>query len=345
MKNDRGAQNPVKTQNKSTVYYAIFFTVVCGLTIIAHLYFFKTKLHAKDSESMKNSDCPSSLTIIRGNDKELINRLYLADVEIESPKYSELKEDLSRLILQHTGRGIVQSVSVYFRDLNRGSWMSIDGDRGYMVGSLMKVPIMIYYLLMERDHPGTLKKELIYVKPKHQFPSQEFKGDSILSGQRYKISELLRYMIVESDNNATILLSRDIDPEIFRKIFTDLIIPPDEINDIDYQISPKQYSKFFRVLYNATYLTRKLSEYALQLLTQCKFNHGISRDLPPGIIIARKFGELGRNEVMDFSECAIVYRGNEPYLLMIMTKGTNVKEQTDLVSEISDMVYHFQDKD
>ena len=44
---------------------------------------------------------------------------------------------------------------------------------------------------------------------------------------------------------------------------------------------------------------------------------------------------------MDFSETAIVYRKNDPYLLTIMTKGTDAKGQTDIVSKIADEVFRF----
>jgi hypothetical protein len=135
------------------------------------------------------------------------------------------------------------------------------------------------------------------------------------------------------------LLSRQIKPDKFRKLFNDLEIPPDEINDVSYVISPREYSKFFRVLYNASYLNPELSEYALNLLSEYRFKDGIAKKLPAGIIVAGKFGERGFNEVMDFSESAIVYKGNNPYSLTIMTKGISVDQQTELVSELSQEVY------
>jgi beta-lactamase class A len=244
-------------------------------------------------------------------------------------------------MINQATNGPVKSVSIYFMDLNDGSWMNIGGDNLFYPGSLIKVPIMIYYLEQEKEHKGTLDQELTYEKPRVSFPSQIYKGDSILNGRKYKISELLKYMIVESDNNATNLLAKHIKNDPFCKIFTDLEISPDKINDVNYQISAKDYSKFFRILYNSSYLPRTYSEYALELLTKSKFNRGISRNLPKGVVIAHKFGEQGRNYDMDFSETAIVYRKNAPYLLTIMTKGTDATGQTDVVSKISDEVFHF----
>jgi beta-lactamase class A len=340
MKNDTANGTARGINVKTIIICSGIFIVLSVLTVVVHLSISGTHHPATAAASVNPTDCPSSMTLIRGNDMKLINKLFLADIEEESPKYLKMKKEISRMINKFT-TGPVKSVSVYFRDLNDGSWMSIAGDNLFYPGSLIKVPIMIYFLQQEQEHPGTLGKELAYEKPKERFPSQVYNGDSILNGRKYKISELLNYMIVESDNNATNLLAKNLKNDRFCKIFTDLEIPPDRINDVGYQISAKDYSKFFRILYNSTYLPRNYSEFALELLAKSKFNRGISRDLPQDIVIAHKFGEAGRNYDMDFSETAIVYHPKDPYLLTVMTKGTEAKLQTDVVSKIADEVYRF----
>jgi hypothetical protein len=44
---------------------------------------------------------------------------------------------------------------------------------------------------------------------------------------------------------------------------------------------------------------------------------------------------------MDFSESAIIYLKTGPYLITVMTNGTQIQDQTDLVSKLSDKVYHY----
>jgi len=326
---------------KNVIFFAGFLIILSGVTIAAHLYISKSHPSAPESVSENAQLPPSPLTVIRENKFKLINRLYLFEVKTESERYTDLKLELSQIINKYKEKGTVQTASVYCRDIADGSWMSVDGDRQYMPGSMMKVPIMIYFLGMEQEHKGILNKELLYEKPKQNFPSQVYKGDSILSGKRYKIVDLLRYMIVESDNNATHLLSNNLESTSYRKIFTDLEIPPDEINDLNYRISAIEYSKFFIVLYNATYLHRNHSEAALELLADCKLNEGITKPLPKGTVVAHKFGECGRDNDMMFADGGIIYLKNKPYILTIMTQGSLIQDQTDLVSELSEHVYHF----
>jgi beta-lactamase class A len=326
---------------KRIIFFDIVFLIVfSGVILILDLYLAssKSKSNGKNPET-EQAQCPSSIILIRESTAELTHPLFLTDVETESRNYFPLKGQLTKTIQDFIQKGKVNSASVYLRQLSDASWMSIGGDQTFFPGSLMKVPIMIYYLKQEELSPGFLNKEFLYVKPKESFPKQAYIGDSIKSGSRYKISELLHYMIEESDNNATYLLSKNLKPEPFRKIFTDLNIPPDEINDIKYEISPREYSKFFRVLYSATYINERLSQYGLDLLAHCRFTEGLARNLPEGTIVARKFGEHGANENLDFSEAGIVYKDNNPYLLIVMTNGTNHKDQTDLISEISDQVF------
>jgi beta-lactamase class A len=334
------------TRNKPRRLPLIITGVIAGIMAVTFLfsaYFPKRKAIPEDSVPAA-PEKEASIKLLREDGKTLIRPLLLVMVGEESDKYASLKESLTAVIHHWQQKNIVRNVSVYLKDLSDATWMGIDYNQTYMPGSLIKVPIMIYFLKQEEKHPGTLNKSLVFEKPRHYFPAQEFKGDSIIPGRSYKISELLRYMIVESDNNATNLLSRELDPDQFKKIFSDLEIVPDEINDVNYVISPRDYSRFFRVLYNATYLNQELSEYGLRLLAGCKFSEGIAKNIPAGTIVARKFGERGINEVIDFSESAIVFKGKTPYSLTIMTKGTSAKQQTELISEISDIVYKsFQD--
>jgi len=300
----------------------------------------KTVSASKKHSQAVEAEPQSKINILRENTSTpLIHPLLLADLSSEATRFSPLKWELTKSIQEWEKQGVISSVSIYLKDLNTSDWMSVGGEAGYLPGSLMKVPIMIYYLREEQEHRGVLKQEYLYVKPKNGFPSQEYRGDSISPGRKYTVAELLRYMIDESDNNATYLLSIHIDQDKYRRLFLDLDIPPYELQNNAYNITARQYSKFFRVLYNATYLNEELSAYALKILSGCNFKEGLVKEIPKGIIVAHKFGERGINYDMDFSESAIVYYHSQPYLLTIMTRGRDVKQQTELVSELSREIF------
>ncbi len=325
---------------RSLIFLA--FIIVPSLAINIYLIAKDYKLSAQ-KEKLPEPDNTCSLSIVREtNSKEgLIKPLLLAEVNTESPRFALLKAEINKFIDQRKKKGDVQSISVYLRDLNSTSWTDIGDNTGYYPGSLMKVPIMIYFLKQEQNFPGTLKKEYFYAKPTGQFPVQTFLGDSILPGRSYSIAKLLWYMITQSDNNATVLLSSHIDFGIYQQIFKDLDIPCDDLASSQYMITPRQYSKFFRILYSSTYLSKDLSSYALKLLTECNFRSGLVKDLPAGLIVAHKFGERGViGHAMDFSESGIIYSNSQPYLIVIMTRGNDVRQLSTVVRELSIEIFN-----
>src|SRR6185295_18381478 len=99
--------------------------------------------------------------------------------------------------------------------------------------------------------------------------------------------------------------------------------------------------KLFRVLYNSTYLTSANSEYALSLLSQSSFKDGLVKELPPGVTVAHKFGEGGGPEENQLSDAGIVYDGSTPYLIVVMTRGKQLTELSQSISEISKQVYDY----
>ena len=94
-------------------------------------------------------------------------------------------------------------------------------------------------------------------------------------------------------------------------------------------ISPKTYALFSVALYGSTYLNRFDSEKALELLAQVEYKDGLVAGVSNNVAVAHKFGEYGttndnQNFVREFHDCGVVYYPNHPYLLCIMTKGSDI---------------------
>src|SRR5437016_109189 len=95
----------------------------------------------------------------------------------------------------------------------------------------------------------------------------------IEKGKKYTVDELIRRMIVYSDNNATATLYNYIDHNSLKEVFSDLGIDFNESQTITDYLSPKQFGLFLRVLYNSTYLTDSMSEKALALMSQVDYKN------------------------------------------------------------------------
>ena len=101
-------------------------------------------------------------------------------------------------------------------------------------------------------------------------------------------------------------------------------------------------STFFRILFNASFLSREMSEKALQLLTMQDYPQGLAAGVPQGVEIAAKYGENVRgpnNEIKQLHEFGIVYHPAHPYIIGIMTRGHDFGVQSGIIREISRMIY------
>lgn len=266
------------------------------------------------------------------------------------PEFENLKTKISGLIAEAGTK--IQSASVVFRDLEKSDGLGINQNDQYAPASLLKLPLMIAYLKAYESDPELLQKKLKSAESIDINGIQNYKpADSVKAGETYAIEELLKHMIVNSDNNATALLSNYMKPAQLNPVYTDLglTVPPESLT-VGF-MSARLYSYFFRVLYNATYLSPELSEKAMELLVQAHFPDGIEGGVPKNISIAQKFGERevqttdAKTLYNELHSCGIVFYPGHPYLLCIMTKGDSFTNLSKLIQGISKMVYDEVDKE
>lgn len=254
-----------------------------------------------------------------------------------------LKQSLQKLIEERIRAGTVSHVSVYFRDLNNGPWIGIAEEENFSPASLLKVPLMIAYLKMAEKDPGLLEKRITvktYAQPGLGFTQNVPPADQVQAGEEYTVDELLRFMIVFSDNNASNALIENANPEDLGRLYEDLKISPLTPGETENFMTVLEYSSFFRILYNSSYLNRAMSEKALSLLAQSKFNDGLVAGLPAGTTIAHKFGERGLIDSKQLHDCGIIYlRDGRHYLACIMTRGDNLPEMSATIADLSRIIY------
>lgn len=254
-------------------------------------------------------------------------------------EFSDLKTKLAKKIESLKKSNEIPFTALYFRDLNNGPWIGFNERELFRPASLAKVPILIAYLKLAESSPSLMQKELELTQ--FQDVIQFFKGDEIEPGKKYTVEELLARMIRFSDNRATQLLSGSMSDEDLLRPFYDLgITPPNPTKD--FEINVKNYAAFFRVLFNASYLDRKSSEKALELLTKTDFKKGIIASVPEDTVVAHKFGERETgidSDLKQLHDCGIVYYPKHPYLICIMTRGKNFEKLAEAIRDLSKTIY------
>lgn len=268
------------------------------------------------------------------------------DAAAEPDSLNELKDQFTQDINDAIRNDRAQSVSVYFKNVNRGDWTSVNADALYTPASLSKVPLLIAALKQAEGDPNFLSRVLeIKTVPSAQQEQEVPPEEMVEAGKSYSIEDLLRLMIVDSDNRATRILMSTLDQEILKEVFTDLEIPAPD-GEENYTISTRAYARFFRILYNGTFLSPAMSEKALALLADAKYDQALSAGVDAQISIAHKFGEIATQKddgtvTRELHDCGIVYT-NEPYALCVMTIGTNLQTLESVIADISKTAYEFK---
>ena len=203
------------------------------------------------------------------------------------------------------------------------------------------MPILISALKRSETDAGYLKTKIAYTHKLDNGVSPNIVDPNlIVIGRTYTVDDLLQRMIEYSDNEAKELTLHTLEPGFVEKVMADIGIKVTPGDNPDF-VSVKDYSGFFRLLYNATYLNRTLSEKALQILSKTRYNKGLVAGLPGGITIAHKFGEraFSDNNIKQLHECGIVYIEGAPYEICIMTRGTDFDQLASVIADISALVY------
>jgi len=320
--------------NLLQVFFILTASVCVGWFI--HVQY---SLHHGASLAGNQDPQQEGVSIVQDTSYHFTRPLRYFDLKIPSSQLQSLQQSIGNFIRENRDRGNLFQASIYIRDMENGEWTSVNEEEGYHPGSLIKVPMLMYYLKEAETNPRLLDEQLILTEGAEMIPAQSEIGLRITPGKPYRIRDLLRYMVSHSDNQATHLLNMHCDIAKFKKVFTDLQLKEPDVTDTNFSMSIRDYSVFLRVLYNATYLNAENSEFALSLMAESSFNLGLSNRLPKDIQVARKFGEFDFERKKELHESGIIYCNQHPYLITIMTKGYNSMNLADFIARLSEMVY------
>ncbi|MBL8001524.1 MAG: serine hydrolase [Flavobacteriales bacterium] len=255
-------------------------------------------------------------------------------------RYKAMRDSLNLVIDKFKAGGRVASAGVYVHDLVHSEWTGVNLTEQYDPGSMMKISVLMYWLERAMHEPGLLEREFEFTPtPGLNLPAPRIEGPHVTVGQRYSINDLLRYMIVHSDNHATSMLTRLMDPDRFLDLYQELGLVRPGRGDTRHPMSCQDLSAFLKTLYNATLLDPEHSEIALKLLSETTFKEGLRKGVPKEVSLVHKFGESGTPQDIQLHEVGIAYAGEHPYLIAVMTRGTDLETQEDLIAELSGCAY------
>lgn len=328
----------MKNKNPLFIYILIFLIGwLVGFVVASDILWEK-----KPSQEIIDDDYS-----IRESGYSFINPLLECEIQSkwERQKYIPFED----IVIQRIKTEVIEknpniTMGIYVRNLNNGPWFGINENENYSPASLMKLPVLMTYLKWIEDDASVLEKKIFYDEVEESselyFPATK----KLIDKYSYSVKELMEEMIIYSDNKSQLSLVKNIPIDLYVKINTDLGITLPNKDTPENFLSVKEVATFFRILYNASYLNRDSSEYALGILSRVTFNKWLRLWVPENIKIAHKFGERGYTDeswkyIRQLHDCGIVYYTNYPYLACIVTKGDNFDANAAMIWETSRIIY------
>lgn len=278
----------------------------------------------------------------------LVSPLLLSNSAADNPSttLNPLQKKITDFITNQEQKKNITDVSVYLRDFTTGYTIDINPDEKYYPASMNKIPLMMAVYRTAEKNSAFLNSMVTAPAIDENTGLEIIPAHFMAAGSSATVQEALNDLIIYSDNNAFFALSASIDQTLYTSIFSDLQIPLRTSNNqpTDY-MTAKDFSYFFRVLHNGTYLGRDDSENALELLAKSDFEQGLRAGVPGSVTVADKFGIYTNNPGgifvnRELHDCGIVYQPGKSYIVCVMSKSTaTLAQQENVIAGISSVVF------
>ncbi len=279
----------------------------------------------------------------------LLNKdVVCSDEKISPQLVKDIRPKLIKELAAFKQQGLFDRFSVSYRDLKNGPTFGIDEYGEYIPASLLKLPMALTYTSIAETEPEILNQKIKALKL--EIPLQNIKPlISAKENQSYSVKELIKLVLENSDNASYQILFNYImqspqRQEVKKKIFHEYGFSNSDDPKIN-NLNTRVYLSTFRRLYNGVAPNQELSELILSCLQKSQFNDGIKKYLPTNVAVAHKFGERDLGARKQLHDCGIVYHREYPYLVCMMTEGDNLEELSEVIAQISKLIYEWVDED
>lgn len=227
------------------------------------------------------------------------------------------------------------NISIYFEFLNTGSNIAVNKDAEFFPASLSKLPLALSAVKKIERGEWEWGNELVIMPMDKDDRFGELYKKPI--GTKITIEELIREMLVNSDNTAYSMILRNLEPDEFKN--TQKHLGMDSFFSEDGKISAKNYVVILRALYSSTYLSLDNSEKVINMMINSNTNIFLSAGLPSGVKFSHKIGISKEKNV--YLDAGIVYVPDRPYFLIVMINGIDEKKVAESMKNISEVVYNY----
>ncbi len=249
-----------------------------------------------------------------------------------------LRNDVRQIVSETAA----DSMSVYIEYLPTGASLSVNNDLRIFPASLSKLPLALAVMKKVEDGKWKMSNELVLLQQDRD-PSWGELHKKVI-GSTFTIEELLKELLIQSDNTAYNILYRNMAGDELENMISELGM--EGLFDKEGKITAKDYARILRSLYISTYLEPKNSEQVLAWMTETPYKEYLQSGLPDSIHFSHNIGENRNKDTEVISDAGIVYLENRPYMIAVMidlksAKTLSRSQALAAMSLISQRAYTF----
>lgn len=235
-------------------------------------------------------------------------------------------------------------VGVYVKNVATGGEASIDGERVFPAASLYKLPIMVEAIRQVRLGHLRMDQEMT-VRREHWVA-----GSGVLQarvGQRLSIRDLLRLLIVESDNIAAMMLLDLVGLDNVNQTMQAIGLrstrlldyrTPGAVNGVGpYTTTAADIGVLLDAVAGGTLVDSIASDEALRLLEGKQANSWLGAGLPWWTKVAHKWGDVPGAR----HDAGVVFTPRGRYVIVVLTQGIDANGSANYIRDVSRAVYTY----
>jgi hypothetical protein len=282
--------------------------------ILASIYFFLPHLLV-----IINPDPLLDPSVLYSNPKDIITNI------------NPLRRDLESLTNTYGN----DRVSIYLESLNSGANITINKDLRIFPMSLAKLPLAL--VIMNKVEQKSIKEDTEIVLEGDDLDSRSGNLYKMPAGTSISVGELVRALLIDSDNTAQKALLRNVNSNDFQSLIDATGLA--DLFTVDGKMSAKEYTRLYRTLYFSSYLEPSNSQKILKLLSQATFNEFLSKGIPPGVLFSHKYGEDIDNQI--YLDSGIIYILNRPIMITVMIQGGTENQAERFMKSVGATTYNY----
>ncbi len=280
----------------------------------------------------------------------LLGRLTLSDrskagahavLRAPSPPQPDTQAQLHGLANHLIDGDHVTQLSVYAEDLSTGATLSEGADTVYRGASLWKVPTILAWLEAANADPTLLSRPLAFPTSTENDREPANTPGHLNPGQRYAVQDLLTRVAVQSRNDANWLLKTSLPDGAMALLYRRANLDLAQVQAADFQSTVEQYARFFTATMHGQLCSGSCAHRFWDLLEQAEYKYGLRNGIPADVSVAHKFGirQDPHAREVQLHDCGVVDPTGKPYVLCVMTQGTDQAHQALALSTVARWVH------